>query len=91
MSSFDSRDHAENIQVRYLIVNIASPYNIIIGRPSFNAFEEVLSTLYITLKYPIEDSQFRIVKGDQGISRNCYKDSLRLKRRSYVDELINGD
>lgn len=48
MTTFGSRDHAKSIQVRYLIVIVVSPYNIIIDRPSFNDLEAVLSTLYLT-------------------------------------------
>lgn len=55
ITTFDSKDNVKSIKVRYLIVNVASPYNIIIGRPSFNALEATLSTLYLTLKYPLKD------------------------------------
>lgn len=33
MINFGSIDHKKSIQVRYLIANDASPYNIIIGMP----------------------------------------------------------
>lgn len=91
MTTFGSRDHAKCIQVRYLTVNVPSPYNIIIGIPSFNALKAVLSTLYLTLKYRLEDDQVGIVKGDQGIARKCYKDSPRLKLWIYDDEPIKSD
>lgn len=91
MTTFGSRNHVKSIQVRYLIVDVLFPYNIIIGRPSFNALEDVLSILYLTLKYPLEDGRVGIVKGDQGIERKCYKDSLRLKMRSHTDEPIKND
>lgn len=91
MATFGSRDHVKNIQVRYLIINATSPYNIIIGRPLFNALKAALSTLYLKLKYPLEDDQVRIVKGDQGITRKYYKDSPRLKRRNYDDEPLKDD
>lgn len=89
--TFGSRDHAKSIQVRCLIVNDVSPYNIIIGSPSFNALEAVLSTIYLTLKYPLEEGRVGIVKGDQGIARKFYKYSLRLKKRSHVDKPIKDD
>lgn len=90
MTTFGSRDHAKSIQVRYVIINVASPYNIIIGRPLLNALKATLSILYLTLKYPLEDGRVGIVKGGQGIARKYYKDSLRLKRMSYFDEPIKG-
>lgn len=83
MTTFSSRDNVKSIQVRYIIVNVASPYNIIIGIPTFNALEAELSTLCLTLKYPLEDGWVGIENGDQEIASKCYKDSLRLKRRSH--------
>lgn len=91
MTTFGNKDHAKSIQVRYLIVYDASPYNIVIVRPLFNSMEAVLSTLYLTLKYSLEEGHVGIVKGDQGITRKCYKDGIRLKRRSHVDKIIKGD
>lgn len=60
MTKFGIRDHAKSIQVRYLIVNVVSPYNIIIGMPLFNTLEATLSTLYLTLKYPLEDGHVNV-------------------------------
>lgn len=61
------------------------------GRPSFNALEAVLPILYLTLKYPLKDCLVGIIKGDQRIARKFYKDSLKLKKRSYVDDSDNDD
>lgn len=64
MTTFGSRYHAKSIQVSYLIVNDASLYNIIIGRPSFNAMEVALPTLYLMLKYPLENGRVGKVEAD---------------------------
>ena len=48
-TTFGSTDNARTVRVRYLIINAASPYNIIVGRPSLNALEASLSTLYLTM------------------------------------------
>lgn len=55
ITTFGNGEHAKSVQVKHLIVNFASPYNVIIGRPSFNVLEEAFSTLYLTLKYPLKD------------------------------------
>lgn len=62
MTTFGSRDHTKSIHIRYLIINVASPYNIIIGRPSFNALKAILSTIYLKLMYSLEDDRVGIVK-----------------------------
>lgn len=79
MTVFGSGDSAKGIKVRYLIVNTSSPYNITIGRSSFNAQEVALSTLYLTMKYPLDDGRVWVIKGDQGLAKKFYKDSLKLK------------
>src|ERR1044072_6657076 len=50
LTTFGFDDDAKDIRVRDLVVNASSPYTIIIGRPSFNALEAALSTLYLTMK-----------------------------------------
>lgn len=71
--------------MRYLIVNASSPYNIIIGIPSFNALESSLSVRYLTMKYPLEGGQVEVLKGNHGLARKCYKDSLKLKNNTQQD------
>lgn len=77
---FGSGHKAKSVKVRYLIVNVTSPYNIIIGRPAFNALEAELSTMYLTMKYPLSNEEVGVVRGDQGLACKCYKDSLKLKK-----------
>lgn len=38
----------EIIDVNYLIIDIMSPYNIILGRPTINSLGAVVSTRYLT-------------------------------------------
>lgn len=67
--TFGSGYNAKSVNVRYLIINVVSPYNIIIDKPSFNALEAMLSTLYFTLKYPLKDGRVGVVKGEKGVSK----------------------
>lgn len=85
MTIFGGGSNAKGIRVRYLIVNASSPYNIIIRRPDFNALEAVLSILYLTMKYPLEGEQVRTIKGDQGLFRKFFKDSLKLKKNTWQE------
>ncbi|CAA0833207.1 Unknown protein, partial [Striga hermonthica] len=39
--------------VRFLVVGAESSYNIIMGRTSLNAFQAVVSTYHMTIKYPV--------------------------------------
>ena len=70
--------HTENI--RYLVVNANSAYNILLGRPSLNRLREVSSTRHMKMKLPDLSGKVIVVKSDQEEARKCYKNSLKTKR-----------
>lgn len=72
ITTLDIGDNVKSVNARYLMLNVASPYNIIIGRPTFSTLEAALSTLYLTLKYPLQNGRVWVRKGDQGLARKCY-------------------
>ncbi|GAU46453.1 hypothetical protein TSUD_402200 [Trifolium subterraneum] len=81
LTTFGEKENAKTIKVRYLVVKtVFTSYNIIIGRPAFNTLGAVLSTLYLSMKYPLNDGRVGTVRGDQAQGRQCYELSLRLKR-----------
>ncbi|MCI83283.1 gag-pol polyprotein, partial [Trifolium medium] len=52
-TTFGEDENTKMIKVRYLVVKTPlSSYNIIIGRPAFNALGAAMSTLYLAMKYP---------------------------------------
>lgn len=91
MTIFGNGENSKSVLVRYLIIKVTHPYNVIMGRPSVNDLKELLSTLYFTHKYLLQDGRVGIIKGDQGIARKCYKDSMKLKKRIHTDESDNDD
>ncbi|KAL0315185.1 UNVERIFIED_CONTAM: hypothetical protein Scaly_2881600 [Sesamum calycinum] len=42
----------KTMMVRYLVVDIPSAYNIILGRPTLNQFQAVVSTYHLKVKFP---------------------------------------
>lgn len=62
MTMFGSRLNAKSVKVRYLIVNMAYPYNIFIRRPAFNALKYALSMIYLTMKYLLSSREISMVK-----------------------------
>ncbi|MCI23558.1 hypothetical protein A2U01_0044739, partial [Trifolium medium] len=71
------------IKVRYLVVKtLFTSYNIIIGRPAFNALGDAMSTLYLAMKYPLDNGGVGVVRGDQVLARKCYESSLKIKHKS---------
>ena len=57
--------NAKTIDTNYLIVDTLSPYNIILGRLVINTLGTVMSTRYLTLKYPFIYGRVGTIRGDQ--------------------------
>ncbi len=64
--------------VSFLVVNLPSAYNAIIGRPTLNALRVVTSTFHLKLKFPTSNEVGEIY-GDQQAARNCYVASMKGK------------
>ncbi|CAA0811123.1 Unknown protein, partial [Striga hermonthica] len=58
--------------VRFVVVGIESSYNIILGRTGLNAFQAVVSSYHMMIKYPVGENVGEIA-GDQLTSRRCYQ------------------
>lgn len=50
-TTFREQDQAKKINVRYLVIDAPSSYNIIIGRQAFNQLTYVLFTMYLCMNY----------------------------------------
>jgi hypothetical protein len=69
LTTFGVNEQTRTIKVRYLVVRTpCASYNIIIGRPAFNALGAAMSTLYLSIKYPLENGGVGMVRGDQIIA-----------------------
>ncbi|CAA0810386.1 Unknown protein, partial [Striga hermonthica] len=66
--------------VRFVVVGAESSYNIIMGRTSLNAFQAVVSTYHMTIKYPVGENVGEIA-GDQLTSRSCYQTTVSNNRQ----------
>lgn len=62
--------------VDLLVVDCASTYNVILGRPSLNQLRVVISTYHLLMRFSIEGRVGK-VKGDQVTARECYVVSLK--------------
>ncbi|GAU32570.1 hypothetical protein TSUD_218280 [Trifolium subterraneum] len=81
-TTFGEDENAKTIKVRYLVVKtLFTSYNIIIGRTTFNALGAVMSTLCLSIKYPLNNGKVGVAKGDQVLARKCYESSLKIRHR----------
>ncbi|KAL0402032.1 UNVERIFIED_CONTAM: hypothetical protein Slati_4233100 [Sesamum latifolium] len=62
--------------VRFLVVGMPSAYNLILGRPTLNVFQAIISTYYMKLKFPMEN-RIGEVQGDQYTTRKCYVEAIK--------------
>ncbi|KAL0445040.1 UNVERIFIED_CONTAM: hypothetical protein Slati_2226700 [Sesamum latifolium] len=46
------RDHAKDLLLKFLVVDVPSAYNVILGRPTLNTFQAVVSTYHMKIKFP---------------------------------------
>ena len=72
----------------FLIVDVPSSYNVLLGRPSLNAIKVIPSAYHMVIKFPTTNV-VGMVRGDQRVARECYSASMKQKAvdRIYVDEL----
>ena len=74
--------------VRFLIIDAPSAYNMLLGRPSFNAIRVVPFAYHMVIKFPTENG-VGMVRGNQRIARECYLASMKQNTvdNIYMDEL----
>ena len=78
--------------VRFLIVDAPSAYNMLLGRPSFNAIKAIPFAYHMVIKFPTANGE-GMVRGGQRMARECYSTSMKQKavNNIYVDELDMRD
>ncbi|KAL0428193.1 UNVERIFIED_CONTAM: Transposon Ty3-G Gag-Pol polyprotein [Sesamum latifolium] len=75
--------------LKFLVVDVPSAYNVILGRPTLNAFQAVISTYRIKIKISTP-SEVGKVQGDPLQSRKCYVETVRKGQKRTSDEAHKG-
>ncbi|XP_074300130.1 uncharacterized protein LOC141631344 [Silene latifolia] len=65
-----------NKQVRYLVIDGPSTYNVILGRPWIHEMKAIPSTYHQCLKFPTPWG-VQEIRGDQEDAKNCYRIALK--------------
>jgi len=74
--------HTENI--KYLVVNAPSTYNILLGRPTLNRQRAVASTRHMKMKLLDLGEKVITIKSDQKEAKRCYKNNFKTKRGVFM-------
>ena len=78
--------------IKFLIVEVPSAYNMLLGRPSLNAIRAIPSAYHMVVKFPTEN-EVGMVRGNQRVARECYLASMKQKAvdNIHMDELDMRD
>ena len=75
--------------VEFLVVDLPSAYNFIIGRSTLNKLRAVTSTYHLLVHFPTEHG-IKELKGDQAVTRECYFASLGLETKHQTMAIGEG-
>jgi len=79
-TTFTDDTSSRTINIRYLVVNAPSAYNILLGRPALNRLGAVASTRHMKVKLPSLRGGIITIKFDQKTAKKCYENSLKRKK-----------
>ena len=71
---------SRTINIRYLVVNAPSAYNILLRRPALNRIGAVSSMRHMKMKLPFLKGAVITIKSDQKAVKKFYENSLKMKR-----------
>ncbi|KAL0290301.1 UNVERIFIED_CONTAM: Transposon Ty3-G Gag-Pol polyprotein [Sesamum radiatum] len=75
--------------LKFLVVDVPSAYNVILGRPTLAAFPAVISIYHMKIKFPTPGGVGE-VQGDHLQSRKCYVEAIRKGMKRNLDEKYQG-
>jgi len=74
---FREGTQTKTIPIRFLIVDVPTSYNVLLGRLFLNTLGVVVSTPHLAMKFPSPSGDILTVHCDQHLARECYMASLR--------------
>ena len=79
-TTFTDDTTSRTVNIRYLVVNGLSTYNILLSRLALNRIRAVASTRHMKMKLPSLEGAIITIKYDQKTTNNCYENSLKAKK-----------
>jgi len=80
-TTFGEGSEVNTINIRYMVVNIPSSYNILLGRPTINKLGAVVSLVHMKMKYLMDRHRVGVIRVNQRSARKCYEGSLKNNKK----------
>ncbi|KAL0437547.1 UNVERIFIED_CONTAM: hypothetical protein Sradi_0462600 [Sesamum radiatum] len=71
--------------IKFLVVDIPSAYNVILGHPTLNAFRAIISTYHLKIKFPVVGGVGE-VQADIIQARKCYMEAIMRGKKRVLEE-----
>ncbi|KAL0427216.1 UNVERIFIED_CONTAM: hypothetical protein Slati_2896400 [Sesamum latifolium] len=71
--------------LKFLVVDIPSAYNVILGHPTLNAFWVIISTYHMKIKFPVVGGVGE-VQADILQARKCYVEAIKKGKKRMLEE-----
>ena len=84
MTTFTNDVDSRTENIRYLVVNSSSAYNILLGRPTLNRLRVVASTRHMKMKLSDLSRKVINIKSDQQEAKKCYENNLKTKKGVFM-------
>jgi len=75
--------------IRYLVVNAPSAYNVLLRRPALNRLRAIASTRHMKMKLPDLGGTMITIRSDQKDAKRCYENSLKKKIGVFTVNLMS--
>jgi len=78
-TTFTDNLFSRTTNIRYLVVDAPSAYNILLGRPALKRMGEVPSTKHMKVKLPSLEATVITIASDKEEAKKCYENRLMMK------------
>jgi len=73
---FGDKTKFKSLKIDFLVVDLPTAYNVIIGRPTLHQVRAVVAPYFLQLQFEIDDGGIEELCGDQRTARECYLVSI---------------
>ncbi|XP_072062049.1 uncharacterized protein [Arachis hypogaea] len=77
-TTFGKGAKSKTLSIDFIVIDVGSAYNALIGITTLNQLGAVVSTLHLCMKFPTPEG-IATIRRDQKLARKCYNESLNLR------------